>query len=169
LVKRHPIPVIWEFVSGLLKDPKHIERGIERMITLEREGARENPEREIRAWAEKLAEADRKRSRYQDMAAEGFITFDELRAKLADLQKVREAAEQELENLRSRKERLEELERDRDALLESWAELVPTSLETLSGSERNKVYKMLNLMVSPTPEGYEVSGSFCTGVPCGSS
>ena len=70
-------------------------------------------------------------------------------------------------NLRSRKERLEELEKDRDALLASWAELVPTSLETLSGLERNKVYRMLNLLVSPSQEGYEVSGSFCTGELCG--
>jgi site-specific DNA recombinase len=160
-------PVVWEFVSRLLKDPNHIERGLEKMIAQEREGAREVPERESRVWTEKLAEADRKRSRYQEMAAEGLITFYELRVKLADLQKVREAAEHELENLRSRKERLEELEKDRDALLESWAELVPASLETLSGLERNKVYKMLNLLVSPSPEGYEVSGSFCTGELCG--
>ncbi|MDQ3284826.1 MAG: hypothetical protein M3P92_03805, partial [Actinomycetota bacterium] len=102
-----------------------------------------------------------------DMVAEGLITFDELRAKLADLQKVREAAEQELENLRSRKERLEELEKDRDALLGSWAELVPASLEALSGLERNKVYRMLKLLVTPAPEGYQVSGAFCTMEPCG--
>ena len=89
--------------------------------------------------------------------------------KLADLGKVREAAGQELENLRRRKERLEELRKERDALLESWAELVPASLETLSGLERNKVYRMVNLLISPVPEGYEVSGSFCTGEPCGSS
>ena len=62
-------PVVWEFVSSLLKGPKHIERGLERMITLERESAREVPERGIRAWSETLAEADRKRSRYQDMAS----------------------------------------------------------------------------------------------------
>jgi hypothetical protein len=53
------------------------------------------------------------------MAAEGLVAFDELRAKPADLEKVREAAEQELESLRSRKERLEELKKDRDALLGS--------------------------------------------------
>jgi hypothetical protein len=64
---------------------------------------------------------------------------------------------------------LEELEKDRDALLESWDEPVPASLETLSGLERNKVYRMLNFMVSPAPEEYEISGSFCTIEPCGSS
>ncbi len=58
-------------------------------------------------------------SRYQDMAAEGLVAFDELRTKPADLEKVREAAEQELESLRSCKERLEELKKDRDALLGS--------------------------------------------------
>ena len=103
------------------------------------------------------------------MAAEGLIAFDELRAKLADLQKVREAVEQELENLRKREERLKELEKDRDDLLESWAELVPAGLDELSGLERNKVYRMLNLLVTPAPEGYQVSGAFCTMEPCGSS
>jgi hypothetical protein len=47
--------------------------------------------------------------------------------------------------------------------------LVPASLESLTGLERNKVYRMLHLLVSPSPEGYEVNGYFCTGVPCGSS
>lgn len=56
------------------------------------------------------------------MAAEGLITFNELRAKLADLQKMRETAERELEALRNQEEHLEELEKDRHALLGSWAE-----------------------------------------------
>ena len=34
-------------------------------------------------WLDKLAEADRKRSGFQDMAAEGLINFEELREKLA--------------------------------------------------------------------------------------
>jgi hypothetical protein len=62
---------------------------------------------------------------------------------------------------------LEELENDREVLLESWDELVPAGLEALFGLERNKIYGMLNLLASPTPEGYEVSGSFYTGEPCG--
>jgi site-specific DNA recombinase len=162
-------PLIWELVSGLLKDPEHIRRGLERMIALQREGTKEDPEREAREWTEKLAEADSKRSRYQDIAAEGLITFDELRAKLANLQKTREAAERELEALRNQKEHLEELEKDRDVLLGSWTEMVPAGLDNLSGLERNKVYRMLNLLVTPAPEGYEVSGAFCSMEPCGSS
>jgi site-specific DNA recombinase len=161
-------PLVWEFVSELLKEPAHIKRGLEKMIALQREGTGEDPDREARVWAEKLAEVDNKRSRYQDMAAEGLITFDELRAKLADLRRTRQAAERELEAVRNQKEHLEELEKDRDVLLESWTEMVPASLENLSGLERNKVYRMLNLLVTPAPEGYEVSGVFCTMEPCSS-
>src|SRR5215203_4516489 len=49
-------PVVCEFVRGLLADP----------------------EREVWMWSEKLAEAGRKRVRYQEMAAASLITFDEL-------------------------------------------------------------------------------------------
>ncbi|HZG64780.1 MAG TPA: hypothetical protein VEY13_14950 [Rubrobacteraceae bacterium] len=45
-----------------------------------------DPEREARAWLEKLAEADRKRNAYQDQQAEGLLTLDELRAKLLALE-----------------------------------------------------------------------------------
>jgi hypothetical protein len=68
------------------------------MIAEEREGiGGDEPDREARTWREKLAEADLKRSGFQDMAAEGLITFDELRAKLFDLEEVREFARHELE------------------------------------------------------------------------
>jgi predicted RNA-binding protein with EMAP domain len=157
---------VWRFISGLLKDPEYIRRGIERMIALEQEGRKGNPEQEKRVWAEKLVQVDLKRSRYQEMAAEGLITFEELRAKLAELQDIREATERELEDLRNRKEHLEKLEKDRDALLESLTKMVPASLENLSGLERNKVYRMLRLRVTPTSEGYEATGAFCTIEPC---
>lgn len=66
-----------------MKDPEQLRVDLERMVTLEREGMRGGSEREAKAWAEKLAdEVDRKRSGFQNLAAEGLITFDELRAKL---------------------------------------------------------------------------------------
>jgi hypothetical protein len=51
----------------------------------------------------------------------------------------------------------------RDTLLETLAGQIPESLESLSGEERNTVYRMLRLEVTPTPEGhYKVTGAFCT-------
>jgi len=155
--------VVWRFVSSLLKEPEHIRQGIERMIALEREGTRGDPKREERTWAERLAETDRKRSRYQDMAAEGLIAFDELRTKLADLEDTRKTAERELEALRSHQEHIEGLERDHDALMESLAEIVSEALDDLSGAKRNQLYRLLRLEVTPALEGgYKVEGAVCT-------
>jgi hypothetical protein len=54
------------------------------------------------------------------------------------------------------------LEQDRDALLESMAGMVPEALDALTGEEEIKIYRMLRLEVTPSAEGYEVSGALCT-------
>jgi flagellar motility protein MotE (MotC chaperone) len=120
---------------------------------------RGNPEREVNAWLEKLSELDRKRSAYQDQQAEGLITLDELRAKLSNLEETRTTAQQELEALRGRRERIEELERDRDVLVERYAGMVPEVLDALSPEERHHVYKLLKLRVRVDADGtLEVDG-----------
>jgi site-specific DNA recombinase len=154
---------VWEFVSELLKDPARIRAGMNRLIDQERASGHAEPEREARAWLEKLSDVDRQRARAQNLAVEGLLDPDELRAKLAELADVRETAERELEGLQDRRQRVEELESDRDALIESMVKVVPEEIDKLSGVERNKVYRMLRLEVSPTPVGaYSVEGAFCT-------
>lgn len=49
---------VWDLVSNLLKDPKRLRTGLEAMIEAERSGMRGDPEREIKVWSERLAEAD---------------------------------------------------------------------------------------------------------------
>jgi site-specific DNA recombinase len=138
---------VWEFVSDLLRDPEKLRAGLEEMIEQERAGSRGDPGREIAMWLEKLAEVDRKRSGFQDMAAEGLITLDELRAKLAGLEDARKAAEEEIGHLRGRLERVEELERNRDALLDGYANLVPQALQELGPEKRRQIYAMLRLRI----------------------
>jgi chromosome segregation ATPase len=60
------------------------------------------------------------RSGYHDLAAKGLMTFEELEEKLRGLEETRKTAERELEALRSRRERVEELEQDKETLLESY-------------------------------------------------
>ena len=62
---------VWEFVSSLLKNPERLRADLDRMIELERQGLRGDPDREAKAWLEKLSEVDRKRSGFQDMASRG--------------------------------------------------------------------------------------------------
>ncbi len=94
------------------------------------------------------------------MAAEGLITFDELRAKLAAVEDTRQTARRELAALESRIERLRDLERDRDAHLENYAEMIPEALDVLQPEERHRIYKMLRLRAVAFPGGsLEVSGA----------
>ena len=86
---------VWREVSSLLKEPERLRTGVERYIEQERRGSGD-AEQEMRLWTKHLADADAKRSRYQDMAAEGLIDFDELRSKLAALEADRRTAVREL-------------------------------------------------------------------------
>jgi len=96
------------------------------------------------------------------------MTLEELDSKLAKLEEIRRVAEAELRALDAREERVRELEADRDALIASYAQVVPEALDGLTGEERMRVYRMLRLEVKPDPEGYEVSGAFCSRRPRGS-
>ena len=158
---------VWRFVSELLKDPDRIQAGIEELIEREREAGRSDPDGEVRLWEERIGECSRLRSAYQDQQAAGLMTLEELASKLATVQETRRVAEAELATLRSREERARELEADRDALVASYAEMVPEALDGLSGEGRSRVYEMLRLEVTPDPEGYEVSGAFCSIGPTG--
>jgi hypothetical protein len=144
---------VWDLISGLLKDPERLRAGLDEMIEAERAGMRGDPEAEALLWLGRITALDSKRSRYQDMAAEGLITFEELGAKLGELEADRATAERELEELNLRRSRLEDLERDKDILLQDYASMVPERLDELTGEERHQVYRMLRLQVHVSPNG----------------
>jgi site-specific DNA recombinase len=154
-------PEVWAFVSNLLKSPELLREGLQKWIEDERKALRGNPAREAEMWSNKLAEAQRKRSAYQDQQAEGLITLDELRTKLAALEETREVARRELAALKEGRERIEDLEHDAELLLEHYARMVPEALDNLTPEERHHVYKMLRLGVLMYRDGsVEITGAF---------
>jgi site-specific DNA recombinase len=144
---------VWEFVSSLMQDPKHLRVGLDAMIEEQRKAARDNPEQEVRMWLHKLEVVHLKRRRAQDLAIQGLLDSDELRAKLAELQETRETAERELEVLKDRRKQIEQLEHNRDAVLETYATMAPDLLSTLRPEKRNQVYRVLRLRVSAKMDG----------------
>lgn len=144
---------VWEFVSSLLKDPAVLSRGLRRLIEQEKSSLRGDPEKEAKAWLEKLSAIERKRSGFQEMAAEGLMSLSELKDKLTQLNEEREAAEEALEALKLQRDRFEALERDAEALLTSYAGMVPEKLGDLYPEERQRVYRMLRLKVSVCVDG----------------
>jgi translation initiation factor 2 beta subunit (eIF-2beta)/eIF-5 len=114
---------------------------------------RGDPDQEAASWLEKLSEVEQERRGYLRFAAKGHMTDEELDEALAELEEIRMMAEDELAIIRGRKEILEELERDRDALLESYAEMTPEGLDALTPEERRQVHGMLRLRVEVATDG----------------
>ena len=50
-------------------------------------------------------------------------------------------------------------------MLESVAGMVPEALDALTGEDTNRIYRMLRLEVTPTAEGYNISGALRTSAP----
>jgi hypothetical protein len=152
---------VWEAIFAILKDPDQLRADLDAMIELERADVRGNPDKEAKLWADKLVECDRKRAKYQEMFAVDVMSLDELRARLAELDQVRQTAERELEALSNHAEYIDELEQNRDALLDQLQGVASEALKSLTPEERHRVYKMLRLGVRVTPDGtLEISGAF---------
>jgi Recombinase zinc beta ribbon domain len=144
---------VWELVSALLTDPERLRAGLKKLIDEERAGTRGDSAREANAWLEKLSELEQERRGYLRLAAKGHMSDDDLAEALAELEDTRATAETELKAIRGRKAALQELERDRDALLESYAGMMPDALDSLAPEDRVRVYGMLRLKVEVSAEG----------------
>ena len=97
-----------QYVLGLLRNPEVMRQQVEQQLQSEIAALR-NPERKIKAWMGRLAEADRMRMAYQRQQAEGLMTLEELRAHLSKLDGRRAEAESELAALQDSRRRLDEL------------------------------------------------------------
>ncbi len=154
---------VWEEVSSLLKEPERLRVGIERYIEQEHRG---DPEHEMHVWAKRLADVDDKRSRYQDMAAEGLIDFDELRAKLDALETDRKTAARELKAVRDKAEQLASLKLKTDALIEAYSRKARLGLDLYTPQDRFDAYKALGAKLIAHPDG---TRELIVGVLCLSS
>jgi site-specific DNA recombinase len=146
-------PLVWAHVCEMIMDPERLQAGLERLIEKERAQTHGDPDREARGWADRIIALERKRSGFQDMAAEGLITFDELRVKLAGLEEDLGTAQRELETLAQRQQRIERLEEDAEQVMRSYAGMMPENLLTLEPKERHEIYRMLRLRVAAYPDG----------------
>jgi site-specific DNA recombinase len=162
-------PMVWNYVSGVMKNPDELRADLNRMIELQRRGTRGDPSKDAKLWAEKLVEVDRKRAKYQEAFAADAMTLTELKAYLAQLDETRKTAEHELEMIRGHEEYVRTLEADRDALLDSLEAQAPEALDKLTPEQRHQWYKLLKLRAGVFADGnVEVSwaGSASRRVVC---
>jgi site-specific DNA recombinase len=152
---------VWEEVSALLKDPERLRAGVERMLEEQRAAHRGDVEgRELRHWQGELDKVERMRSGYLDQQAEGIISMAELKTKLAALDERRTVAERELDKLMRQQERMAQLERDTQALMERYRFEAHEGLDLYTPQDKHDAYKTLGIKVIAHPDGStELTGS----------
>ena len=142
---------VWEFVSGILKDPQRIRRGLDEMLDRERASASRRPDEEEEVWLKKLYELKGQEERLLDLYLEGKLEAERYGTRVSQLKKARKTVEEELGRIRNRTSHIERLEQDRDALLNHYSRIAADHLNKLEPEERNRIYKMLNLTVLAHP------------------
>src|ERR671910_1447044 len=118
-------------VLGFLRRPEEVRRRAEEYVQSER-GRLTRAGRELSGWEGRLADAQRRRSALIDLAADETITREDLRDKLAELDKERDACREEIRALGESQEQLEMLE-DLPELAESLARDLPHLLDRRRG------------------------------------
>ena len=156
-------PMVWDYVSGVMKNPEELRADLDRMIELQR-GMRRDPGKDAKLWAEKLSEVDRKRAKYQEAFAADAMTLLELKAYPARLDETRKTAERELEALRGHEEYMRGLEADRDTLIDSLESQAPEALDSLMPEQRHRWYTLLKLRADVFADG-RVEVSWAGGLP----
>jgi hypothetical protein len=141
---------VWEFVRGILTDPSRLAVGLEKMQDNEASSA--SAEDEEASWLKRISKIERKEERLLDLHLEDDISTEQFREKSAALQEAKEAAKANLKAARSRRARFESFERDKEALLEYHARLVPEDLDGLTPEQRRTLYRMMRLTVLATPD-----------------
>jgi hypothetical protein len=144
---------IWEAVYGLLSDPERLKRQYREHIDREREQLlRGDTGRETRRLADELRRLEHRRANYYDIAADGDMSREMLRAKVAETDRQIEALQATLREAEDRHRSIEKLERLRDTNL-SLLEAFPPSFMCACPEDRRRIYQALALRADVDREG----------------
>jgi hypothetical protein len=136
---------VWYEILVLLSDPARLRRQAEGYIARRRQEICGDPDREVRTLAERLRKLDRREEGYLDLAADGDMSREKLRAKLAELEEQRKAVRRELEEARRRLRALHEPERVWTWLDRSVLQVDAMRLSHSSMEDRHRIYQALRL------------------------
>jgi chromosome segregation ATPase len=139
-------------VDDILSDPERVTRDLDEAIARETATIR-NPAAEFAALADQVAECSRMRDKFQEQEAHGYMTLDELGAKLDALNERRAVAERGLDRLRQDRGRLEELKAQRRFVLETFGEGLALGLFYCPPQLRRAVYELLRLKITVGADG----------------
>ena len=91
--------------------------------------------------------------RLLDLYLENTLEMDRYENRLAQIKQSRKSVDEELARIEGRAARVDQLERDRDTVLNNYSRIVPEQLDALEPEKRNRIYKMLDLTVLAQENG----------------
>lgn len=144
---------VWNRVFESFTKPDSLRKRFDELIEHEKKAMRGDPEKEARRWMDKLSEIDGERQNYIRLSGRGRISDAELDRELDRLDVERRTAEQELEAVRGRSSRIEELEANRDRLFSQWTGNERERLESFTLEERRTLYQQLGLRLDANRNG----------------
>jgi len=140
------------WAEGLLDDPAKLAARMDAAIT-EARGAANVPEITGRALAEAITALDAKRERLVDLAADGILGKDDLARRLSNLDGERRTLEAELARAQASTGRVEDLVRQKEALLAAFGTGLRLGIGWMPPQLRREVYAALGLRVSVAADG----------------
>jgi hypothetical protein len=152
---------VWDSARKFLSDPERVKAEYDRHLARQRAQLRGDPSEETREIVKRLETLERRRSGYIDLAAEGDLTREELRCKLADVDEQREGAGKALREARDRQGTIEKLRRDREMMVGRFSAMRGMDLRILSPENRRRVLQALRIRVEVDKDGnVRISGMF---------
>ena len=153
--------LVWGAVLDVISNCNRLRRQWQKHINRQLRQLRGDPNKETRRLAESLQKLERRRSGYLDQEADGLMSREELRTKLAEVDRQREELRQALHETQDRQQTIKKLEFERDHNLDLVESLQGITYVTASPQDRHRIYKALRLQVEVDEEGQvRLSGIF---------
>lgn len=148
--RSYPAPVleqtIWEAVYDLLGDPERLKRQHKLKLEEKRREMLVDPVKETKTITERLDKLERRRDGYITLAADGDLGRDELRGKLAEVDRESAKLKEELQKVRNRSRDIDALE-DGFKFAEQFLVIDKLTFLTISHADRHRIYDVLQLKV----------------------
>ena len=128
---------IWAFVSGILKDPERLRRGIDEMLDREPALTSRSPSNDEEGWLKQLSELEAQEKRLLDLYLEDKLEIGRYESRVSQIKQSRRTIEDELERIKNHAAHIEHLEHDRDATI------VPSLCRIVDTEFRERTFRAL--------------------------
>jgi hypothetical protein len=157
---------VWNSVRAILHDPERAMRQYDEYVErLKAQLTRGDPDREASVIAGRLAKLERRRSGYLDLAADGDMSREDLRSKLAEVEIQRKELQDALRSAQEYKERILKLKRERKIVFRQFAAMRDIDLRCASLEDRRRLLEALRVLVELDKDGNaRISGMFDTDI-----